>query len=108
MVMALAAVGWMYAGPAVADPDVTPLLTCDGTAALGCAADGFRALRSWRGGLVRLRSLVSGGFTITAGSWPPSAAVAPCASADVAMTNSDAAAENAPQTVLRNAHAPGR
>jgi hypothetical protein len=26
MVMALAAVGCMYAGPAVADPDVTPLL----------------------------------------------------------------------------------
>ena len=35
MVMALAAVGCMYAGPAVADPDVTPLLTCGGTGALG-------------------------------------------------------------------------
>jgi hypothetical protein len=35
MVMALAAVGWRYAGPAVADADVTPSLTCGGTDASG-------------------------------------------------------------------------
>ena len=35
MVMALAAVGCMYAGPADADPDVTPLLIGGGTGALG-------------------------------------------------------------------------
>jgi hypothetical protein len=34
MVMALAAAGCRYAGPAVAEPDVTPLLTGDGAAAL--------------------------------------------------------------------------
>jgi hypothetical protein len=35
MVVALAAVGCMYAGPAAADPDVTPLLTCGATGTLG-------------------------------------------------------------------------
>ena len=35
MVVALAAVGCMYAGPAAADPDVTPLLTCGATGILG-------------------------------------------------------------------------
>jgi hypothetical protein len=35
MVMALAAAGCRYAGPAVADPDVTPLPTCGGTGAFG-------------------------------------------------------------------------
>jgi len=35
MVMALAAVGCKYAGPAVADPDVTPLLICGGAGTLG-------------------------------------------------------------------------
>ena len=36
MVMALAAVGCMYAGPAVADPDVTPrLIGGGGTGTLG-------------------------------------------------------------------------
>jgi hypothetical protein len=31
MVVALAAVGCMYAGPAAADPDVTPGFTCGAT-----------------------------------------------------------------------------
>ena len=35
MVMALAAVGCSMPAPPVADPDVTPLLTCGGTGALG-------------------------------------------------------------------------
>jgi hypothetical protein len=100
MVMALAAVGCMYAGPAVADPDVTPLLTCVGTGALGWTADGFRALLSRRGGLVRLRGLASGGFTVTAGSCPGAGVVTSCASAGDTMTNRDAAAENVRQAVL--------
>jgi hypothetical protein len=35
MVMALAAVGCIYAGPADADPEVTPTFTGGGTGALG-------------------------------------------------------------------------
>ena len=35
MVTALAAVGCMYAGPVVADPDVTPTLTGSATGTLG-------------------------------------------------------------------------
>ena len=106
MVMALAAVGCMYAGPAVADPDVTPLLTCDGTAALGWTADGFRAVRSRRDGLGRLRGLASGGVTVTAGSWSGHPTATLCASAGRTTTNSDAAAENAPRAAPRNALPP--
>ena len=87
-------------------PDVTPLLTCGGAGTLGLTADGFRALLSLRGGLVRVRGRASGGFTVTAGSWADPAATAFCASAGDTMTNSDAVAENAAQTVLRNTHAP--
>jgi hypothetical protein len=53
-----------------------------------------------------LRGLVSGGFTVTAGSWPVIAAATFWASADGVMTISDAAAENIRQTALRNAMPP--
>ena len=106
MVVALAAVGCMYAGPAVAAPDVTPVLTCDGTGALGWTADGFRALRSRRDGLGRLRGLASGGVTVTAGSRSGAPTATLCATAGEATTHMDAAAENIPQAALRNARAP--
>src|SRR4051794_30123957 len=67
MVKALAAVGCMYVGPAVADSDVTPLLTCGGIGALGWTADGFRAVLSRRGGLGRVRDRGSGGGSVTGG-----------------------------------------
>jgi len=95
----------MYAGPAAADPDVTPLLTCGATGTLGWTGAGFRALRSRRAGLGRLRGLASGGFTVTAGSRSDEGAAAVWASAGDTVANRYAAAENAPQAALRNAHA---
>ena len=70
MVVALAAVGCMYAGPAVADPDVTPLLDLrwNGHAWLNRGLD-FAHFARGAAGLGRLRGLASGGFTVTAGSW---------------------------------------
>jgi hypothetical protein len=56
--------------------------------------------------LVRLRGRVSGGLTVTAGSWPGVTAATLWASADGAMTISDAVAENIRQTTLRNAMPP--
>ena len=88
------------------DPDVTPALIGVGTGAFGWTADGFRTLRSRRGGLVRLRGGASGGYTVTAGSWSDMTATTPCASADGIMTTSDAAAENILRTTLCNAMPP--
>jgi hypothetical protein len=90
----------------LAVPDVTPPLIGGGTGAFGRTADGFRAARSRRGGLVRLRGLASGGFTVTAGSRPGVTAAPLWASADGAITISDAAAEKIRQTTLRNVMPP--
>ena len=57
MVMALAAVGCMYAGPAVAEPDVTPLRPAVEPARSAEPRMDFARFARERGGLGRLRGL---------------------------------------------------
>src|SRR3954468_11956993 len=61
MVMALAAVGCMAAGREEEEPAVAPTFAGVGMGTLGATAAGFRAVRSLRGGLGRLRDRTSGG-----------------------------------------------
>ena len=107
ILVALAAVGCRSGGPEIAEPEVTPIVAAEGW--LGSATAGFRALRSRRGGadcLIR-RWCVSGGITVTGGSWPaPDSVRVVCASARGAPTRIDAVASNRRLESLRNTHAP--